>query len=74
MIIQDEFNIALDHGYVPLADVFPVLHGRPSMQHVVITGRWADKDLIQAADLITEMGQVKHPFRKGIKSQRGVEF
>lgn len=74
MVILDEFNIVLQHDYVPLADVLPVLRGRPSMQHVVITGRGAKPDLIEAADLVTEMGQVKHPFRKGVKAQKGVEF
>ncbi|TAJ23981.1 MAG: cob(I)yrinic acid a,c-diamide adenosyltransferase [Nitrospirae bacterium] len=74
MVILDEFNIALQHDYVPLAEVLPVLCDRPPMQHVVITGRGAKKELIDAADLVTEMGQVKHPFRKGIKAQKGVEF
>ncbi len=74
MVILDEFNIALQHDYVPLADVLPVLRERPPMQHVVITGRGAKKELVEAADLVTEMGQVKHPFRKGIKAQKGVEF
>lgn len=74
MVILDEFNIALHHDYVQLADVLPALRERPPMQHVVITGRSAKKELIEAADLVTEMGQVKHPFRKGIKAQKGVEF
>ena len=74
MVILDEFNIALQHGYVQLADVLPALRDRPPMQHVVITGRGAKKELIEEADLVTEMGQVKHPFRKGIKAQKGVEF
>lgn len=74
MVILDEFNIALHHDYVRLDDVLPVLHNRPLMQHVVVTGRGAKKELIEAADLVTEMGQVKHPFRKGIKAQKGVEF
>jgi cob(I)alamin adenosyltransferase len=74
MVILDEFNIALHHDYVHLADVLPVLRERPPMQHVVITGRSAKKELIEAADLVTEMGQVKHPFRKGIKAQKGIEF
>lgn len=74
MVILDEFNIALHHDYVQLADVLPVLQERPPMQHVVITGRSAKKELIEAADLVTEMGQVKHPFRKGIKAQKGIEF
>ncbi|MGQ0812240.1 MAG: cob(I)yrinic acid a,c-diamide adenosyltransferase [Nitrospiraceae bacterium] len=74
MVILDEFNIALHHGYVHLADVFPVLSQRPPMQHAVITGRGAAPELIEAADLVTEMKQVKHPFRKGVKAQPGVEF
>jgi len=74
MVILDEFNIALHHDYVRLDDVLPVLRGRPSMQHVVITGRGAKEELIAEADLVTEMKQVKHPFRKGIKAQAGVEF
>lgn len=74
MVVLDEFNIALHHDYVSIVDVLPVLSKRPSMQHVVITGRGAKKELIEAADLVTEMSQVKHPFRKGVKAQKGVEF
>jgi cob(I)alamin adenosyltransferase len=74
MVILDEFNIALQHEYVHLSAVLPVLSDRPSMQHVVITGRGAEDGLIEAADLVTEMKQVKHPFRKGVKAQAGVEF
>jgi cob(I)alamin adenosyltransferase len=74
MVILDEFNIALQHEYVSLEDVLPILRGRPPMQHVVITGRGAPAELIDEADLVTEMKQIKHPFRKGIKAQQGVEF
>ena len=74
MVILDEFNIALRHGYVAVADVLPRLQERPVMQHVVITGRGAPEELIEVADLVTEMKQVKHPFRTGIKAQAGVEF
>ncbi|HNG01396.1 MAG TPA: cob(I)yrinic acid a,c-diamide adenosyltransferase [Nitrospira sp.] len=74
MVILDEFNIALHHHYVELAEVLPRLQARPLMQHVVITGRGAPAELIDAADLVTEMKQVKHPFRQGIKAQAGVEF
>ncbi len=74
MIILDEFNIALQHDYVRLEEVLPVLRDRPPMQHVVITGRGAPAQLIDEADLVTEMKQVKHPFRRGIKAQPGVEF
>lgn len=74
MVILDEFNIVLHHGYADLDEVLPRLQARPAMQHVVITGRGAPPALIEAADLVTEMKQVKHPFRKGIKAQAGVEF
>jgi cob(I)alamin adenosyltransferase len=74
MVILDEFNIALQHDYVRLEDVLPVLRSRPSMQHVVITGRGAKEALIEEADLVTEMKQISHPFRKGVKAQPGVEF
>jgi cob(I)alamin adenosyltransferase len=74
MVILDEFNIALQHDYVQLEEVLPVLLSRPPMQHVVITGRGAKESLIEKADLVTEMKQIKHPFRRGIKAQPGVEF
>jgi cob(I)alamin adenosyltransferase len=74
MVILDEFNIVLHHEYVRLFDVLPDIQARPPMQHVVITGRGAPAELIDHADLVTEMRQVKHPFRKGIKAQPGVEF
>ncbi|MDR4480987.1 MAG: cob(I)yrinic acid a,c-diamide adenosyltransferase [Nitrospira sp.] len=74
MVILDEFNIALQHGYVSVDEVLPRLTTRPPMQHVVITGRGAPPELMEAADLVTEMKQVKHPFRKGVKAQPGVEF
>ena len=74
MVILDEFNIALQHGYIQLEEVLPVLRNRPLMQHVVITGRGGAAELVEEADLVTEMKQVKHPFRNGIKAQPGVEF
>ncbi len=74
MVILDEFNIVLQHHYVDLAEVLSRVQARPSMQHVVVTGRGGPADLLEAADLVTEMKQVKHPFRKGIKAQAGVEY
>lgn len=74
MVILDEFNIALNQGYVDVNKILPLLQARAPMQHVVITGRGAPPELIEAADLVTEMKQVKHPFRKGVKAQPGVEF
>ena len=74
MVILDEFNIALQHKYIGIEEVLPALRNRPPMQHVVITGRGAPAALLEEADLVTEMKQVKHPFRKGVKAQPGVEF
>ena len=66
MVILDELNIILRNDYLPLSDVIADLKAKPDMQHVVVTGRSAKQDLLDAADLVTEMGMVKHPFRKGI--------
>ncbi len=74
MVILDELNIAIQHEYVSLAQVLKALAQRPPMLHVVITGRGAKPELIDAADLVSEMKMIKHPFRKGIKAQKGVEF
>ena len=74
MVILDELNVALRYGYLPLPEVLEGLKARPKGQHVVVTGRNAAPELIDAADLVTEMTLVKHPFRDGIKAQAGVEF
>lgn len=74
MVVLDELNVVLRYGYLSMPAVLDTLAARPVMQHVVVTGRNAGEDLIEAADLVTEMKLVKHPFRSGIKAQRGVEF
>jgi cob(I)alamin adenosyltransferase len=74
MVILDELNIVLRYDYLPLEDVLETLRTKPRDLHVVVTGRNARDDLIEAADLVTEMTQVKHPFRSGVKAQAGVEF
>lgn len=74
MVILDELNIALHHDYLSLDAVLEVLGQRPPLQHVVITGRGAKPPLLERADLVSEMKMIKHPFRKGIKAQKGVEF
>ena len=74
MVILDELNIAITHDYVSIEQVLSGLNERPSMMHVVITGRGAKDELIEAADLVSEIKMIKHPFRKGIKAQKGVEF
>jgi cob(I)alamin adenosyltransferase len=74
MVILDELNIALAHECLSLDTVLEALARRPPMQHVVITGRGATPLLIERADLVSEVKMVKHPFRKGVKAQKGVEF
>ena len=75
MVLLDEINIAIRYDYVPIADVVEFLvEEKPEMTHVVLTGRNAHADLIEIADLVTEMELVKHPFRSGIKAQIGVEY
>ena len=75
MVLLDEINIALRYGYIPLNGVIAFLETeKPEMTHVVLTGRNAADELIEIADLVTEMALVKHPFRSGIKAQIGVEF
>ncbi len=75
MVLLDEINIAIRYDYVDIAEVVTFLRDeKPAMTHVVLTGRNAHADLIEIADLVTEMELVKHPFRSGIKAQIGVEF
>ena len=75
MILLDEINIVLRYDYLPLQEVVDFLNGRPEMLHVIVTGRNAKDELIEAADLVTEMTQVKHPFREqNVKAQLGIEF
>jgi cob(I)alamin adenosyltransferase len=74
MVILDELNIVLRYDYLPLAEVLEELRNKRHMLHVVITGRNAKEELIALADLVTEMRPIKHPYKAGIKAQRGVEF
>jgi len=74
MIVLDELNIVLRYDYLPIAEVVEVLRNRPPALHVVVTGRNAKPELVEAADLVTEMTQIKHPFRAGVKAQKGIEF
>jgi cob(I)alamin adenosyltransferase len=75
MVVLDEINIALRYDYLDVNEVVTFLkNAKPPLTHVVLTGRNAKQELIDAADLVTEMTLVKHPFRSGIKAQPGVEF
>jgi cob(I)alamin adenosyltransferase len=75
MVVLDEINIALRYDYLDINEVVAFLQtSKPPLTHVVLTGRNAKQELIDAADLVTEMTLVKHPFRSGVKAQPGVEF
>ncbi|MFV3368530.1 cob(I)yrinic acid a,c-diamide adenosyltransferase [Pseudomonas sp. NY15435] len=74
LVVLDEVNIALKHGYLELDAVLADIAARPPMQHVVATGRGVQPEMVEAADTVTEMGLVKHAFKAGIKAQKGVEF
>jgi cob(I)alamin adenosyltransferase len=74
LIVLDELNIALRYDYLPLGDVVETLTRRRPDLHVVVTGRNAKRELIEAADLVTEMTLVKHHFASGVRAQAGIEF
>jgi cob(I)alamin adenosyltransferase len=74
MVLLDELNIVLRYGYLPVEEVIAALTAKPRDLHVVVTGRNAPAELIETADLVTEMTLVKHPFRAGVKAQPGIEF
>ena len=74
LVVLDELNIALRYDYLDIAEVVAGLKSRPPEKHVCVTGRNAKPELIAAADLVTEMTLVKHPFEQGFKAQRGIDF
>ncbi|MGH6893162.1 MAG: cob(I)yrinic acid a,c-diamide adenosyltransferase [Dongiaceae bacterium] len=74
LVLLDELNIALRYDYLPIEEVVETLKARRPDLHVIVTGRNAKDELIAIADLVTEMELVKHPFRDGVKAQRGIEF
>lgn len=75
MVLLDELNIALRYDYIPVEEIVDFLKNeKPEMTHVVITGRNARDELLEIADLATEMTMLAHPFRAGVKAQQGVEF
>jgi cob(I)alamin adenosyltransferase len=74
LVLLDELNIVLRYDYLPLDEVLAVLRTKPRDLHVIVTGRNAKAELIELADLVTEMTLVKHPFRSGVKAQKGIEF
>jgi len=74
LVLLDELNIVLRYDYLPLDAVVATLKAKPDDLHIVVTGRNARPELVEAADLVTEMTHVKHPFRSGVRAQIGIEF
>jgi cob(I)alamin adenosyltransferase len=75
LVLLDELNIVLRYEYLPLDEILEFLRTeKPADVHVIITGRNAPEALIELADLVTEMELIKHPFRSGVKAQKGIEF
>lgn len=75
LILLDEINVALKLGYLDLQDILQEIANKPPQTHVILTGRGAPQELIEAADLVTEMKLIKHPLKEqGIKAQPGIEF
>ena len=74
LVILDELTYLVQYKMLAEQEIIDVLSKRPSTMHIVVTGRGADEGLIQIADLVTEMREIKHPYRQGIKAQQGVEF
>lgn len=74
IVVLDELNVALDFNLIPLDDVLNLIEGLPSKLEIIITGRYANQAIIDHADLVTEMREVKHYYRKGIQSRKGIEF
>jgi len=74
MVILDEINYVIDFGLLPIDKMLTLLDNKPERLHVVLTGRNAHEKVIERADLVTEMTEVKHQYPKGIKAQKGIEF
>ncbi len=74
LIILDEINMAVDFGLLSISDVLERITRKPPELHLILTGRNAGKEIIEVADLVTEMKEIKHPYHKGIMAQKGIEF
>ena len=74
MIILDEINYVIGYGLLPVEEVLTILGKRPERLHIIMTGRDVHERVIEKADLVTEMREIKHPYSKGVKAQKGIEF
>lgn len=74
IVVLDELTYVIHYSFVPLDAILSVLKNRPSHVHVVVTGRKAPQEILDEADLVTEMQSIKHPYEKGIPAQKGIDF
>ena len=74
LLVLDEITYPITYGWLEAEDVIAVLRDRPADMHIIMTGRNAAPELVEFADLVTEMTEVKHPYQQGIKAQRGIDF
>ncbi|MBI4773384.1 MAG: cob(I)yrinic acid a,c-diamide adenosyltransferase [Deltaproteobacteria bacterium] len=74
LVILDEINVAVHYGFVSVGEVIDLLQSRPRRLHVILTGRFAPREIIEIADTVTEMCEVKHHYRKGVDAVKGIEF
>jgi cob(I)alamin adenosyltransferase len=74
IVILDEINVAIAYGLIPLKDVIELIKERPSSIELILTGRWAHTEIIALSDIVTEMKEIKHYYKKGITSRRGIDL
>ncbi|MEK7307160.1 MAG: cob(I)yrinic acid a,c-diamide adenosyltransferase [Nitrospirota bacterium] len=74
IVILDEINVAVRLNLINIEDLLDLIKAKPEKLHLIITGRGADPKLIEAADLVTEMREIKHPYQKGIEAQKGIDY
>ena len=74
MVILDEINVAVDFNLIPLEDVLKFLEERPEKVEIVLTGRYADPEMVRQADLVSEILEIKHPYQEGLQSRKGIDW
>ena len=74
LLILDELNVVVDYNLIPLIDVIKLIEGKPEKLELILTGRDAHPDLVKVADVVTEMLEIKHPYKQGILARKGIDF
>jgi len=74
LVILDEINVAIDFNLIPLKNVIKLLEGKPEKIEVILTGRYADPELVRQADLVSEILEIKHPYNDGVQSRKGIDW